>query len=1244
MKSIYLLILLSLLSLSASSQLVVNFSASPQSLCVGSAVTFTDLSTSGSGAINSWSWNFGDGNTSSLQNPSHTYSAPGTYNITLTASNGTISVAEVKANYITVNPLPNVSFSTPATSCSVPYAPIFSAVTPSSGTFSYSWDFGNGQTSTSVVPTNANYTTVGTFNTILTVTNTTTGCVNSFNQNISVFDYNTDFSISTDTVCAGQNIIFQDLSTAGVNSWFWDFGNGVTSGLQNPSPIFPNAGSFTVTLTSQNTTVGCSDSQTQNVVVLPLPQPSFTGTPLTGCDPLEVDFTNTSVGTGTFNWNFGNGSIFTGQNPPTQTYSNTGTFNVILSQTDANGCVNSIVNPNYIVVSSLIPNFEADVLEGCEILEVQFTDLSTSPNATDNPITGWQWDFGNGNTFSGQNPPLQLFPEGVYTVTLTITTDGGCSETITLVDYIKVGIPPIVSFTYTPIIDCAKSDFDFISTTVIPPGYDPADVTWDWDFGDDSGTSTEETPTYNYPVDTGYFDVQLIVSFRGCKDTLLVPNAVYIKAPIALFSPSQTVFCNPILPLLVEFSDDAILGADTDNVDMIWTWGDGDSDTLFSPALFTNPDQGSMSHTYTSFGTFQIQQLIHNYTTGCDDSITQTIHVSFIDADFTVSSDSACRNGTFNLANTSNSTHPITTFQYNMGNGVTLSGANQNPSYSISGMYDITLNITNSVGCTSSQIFDDFVALQEPTAQISPSAAAGCVPLNVVFTNNSTISGNGVGLDFFNWTFEDGTTQVTNNVSQTTSYNFTSTGSYTTTLIATDDFGCVSSPHTITTVLTAPTAAFTVDPVVCNLENFSTNNISSNFNNSEWFLNGTSVSNLTNYASQFDELNPGNVSSIIHDLMLIVTDANGCRDTSESTITVSLPQANASYDFTGANVNAQGDFDCPPVFADLEDSSSVLGTVVGWQWTFGDNNSSTLQDPSNTYVFAGTYTATLAITDNYGCTDNITFPDYLTIGGPSGVVDWTNIGTFCNPQFEFNPTNLVNVFEIQWIMGNGDTLSNTESFTYLYENMGNYVPSALIIDDNNCEVLYQMDPISINITAIDIDFSVNPNPVHIYNTMTVSENSTGGSGGIVSWDWSFGSESFSSNSGGGFGYEWQKPGQYSVTLIVTDSLGCTQSMTIPVFVTANLHIPNVLTANGDGINDFFMLSEPVFTTYDIIILNRWGNVVSELYDQNGLYLWDGKNQSSGEMCVEGTYFYKLTGTQYDGVVVKEHGTVTLVLD
>ncbi len=1240
MKIFCLTFLSILLSFSVNSQLNVNFSATPLTLCVGEQVSFTDLTT---GPVVSWVWNFGDGNTSNIQNPTHTYSAPGTYNITLTASDGNTAVAEVKANYITVNPLPTVSFSTPTTNCAVPYSPSFNSVLPNSGSFTYSWDFGNGQTSSNQVPTNANYTTTGTFDVVLTVTNTQTGCINSFSQQISVFEYNTDFTVSANTVCVGESVSFQDQSTGGANSWLWNFGNGASSNSQNPIISYPTSGTYEVTLTSQNTVNGCMDNFSQTIEVLPLPEPSFTGTPTIGCDPLVVDYTNTSSGTGTFEWNFGNGNTFTGQNPPDQTYLNIGSYNVSLTFTDENGCINTVTQNNYIQVDPLIPNFEADVVEGCEDLEVQFTDLSSSPNATDNPITGWEWDFGNGNTFSGENPPVQTYSEGVYSVTLTITTDGGCTEIITLDDYIKVGIPPNVGFTYTPLEDCAKSEFEFTSTTVIPPGYDPEDVTWEWDFGDESGTSTLENPTYDYPVDTGYFDVQLIVSFRGCRDTLTIENAVYIKAPIALFDPEQTVFCNPTLPLSVDFTDNAILGEETDDVEMIWKWGDATTDVLVSPDLFTNSEQGSMSHTYTNYGTYVIEQVVHNYTTGCSDSVTRTIHMSFIEAGFTLSADSVCRNFPVNLANTSSSTHPITNFSYDMNNGTVLSGAGHSYVYNTSGSFDITLNITNNVGCTASQTFTDFVALQEPQAQISPSASAGCVPLNVVFTNNSSTQGNGAPLASFEWTFEDNSTQTTNDVSETTSYNFTSTGSYVTTLVVTDEFGCVSNPHSITTNLTAPTAQFTLEPIVCNLETFNTNNNSLNFSSSEWFVDGEIVSNDINYTSFFEEENPTNASSITHTVTLVVTDQNGCTDTVETDIVVSLPQVDASYNFVGSNVNDEGEFVCPPVFADLTDNSTSFGDVVQWNWTFGDNNGSTLQNPSNTYVFAGTYTATLSVTDEYGCSDSTAFIDYLVIGGPTGNVEWLSVGGLCNPDYEFIPSELVNVTNIVWDLGNGETVNNTSSFVHTYNNPGTYFPTALIQDDNNCAVLYEMDPITTIITEITADFSVNPNIIPVYDPMSISDNSSGGTGGIINWDWTFGNDNFSLNSGGNFTYEWQYPGQHTITLIVTDSLGCTDEISLTVFVTAELYIPNVLTANGDGVNDIFKLKEPVFVSYDIIIFNRWGNIVSELYDQNGVYLWDGKTKS-GEFSSEGVYFFKLVGTQYDGIEINEHGFVTLVLE
>ena len=1226
-----------LISLNANGQLNAEFSASPLILCVGAPVTFTDLS---SNSVITWSWNFGDGNTSNLENPTHIYSAAGTYNITLTVFDGATSVAEVKLNYITVNPLPAVSFSTPLTGCEVPYSPVFTSVQPASGSYGYSWNFGNGQTSTSQIPSEANYIATGSYNISLTVTNNMTGCVNSTNQTINVFNFSTAFSASSNTVCVDEPVTFTDESTD-ANNWNWTFGNGTAGSSQNPVISYAAAGTYIVTLTSQNTGNGCSDAFTEIITVLPLPHPGFMADPLFGCNPLVVDFTNTSAGTGTFQWTFGNGSTFSGANPPDQTYATIGVFDVTLIMTDANGCSNTFTANDYITTSALIANFKADTTEGCEDLAVQFTDLSSSPNPADNPITEWSWDFGNGNTFAGQFPPQQLYSEGVYTVSLTVTTDGGCTQTLTKIDSIKVGVPPVVSFTYSPLTDCAKSNFDFTSTTVIPPGYDPANVTWEWDFGD-GGTGNVENPTYNYPIDTGFFDVTLTVSLNGCPDSSKVTNAVYIKAPIALFSPEQMVFCNPTLPLSVEFADNAILGKTTDNVQMIWNWSEGGSDIFVSPAIFSNPDHGTITHVYTDYGTYSVEQIVHNFTTGCSDSITQVISVSFIDAGFTVSTDSVCRNSSVTLSDNSTSSDPIMNYIYDLDNDSTLSGPDLVYSYTVSGSYDIMLMAINNVGCADTLTINNFVVLQEPLAQILPSDTAGCAPLNVVFTNSSAVQGNGVPLAVFEWTFENGSTQITTDISQTTNYTFTTTGNFVTSLLVTDEFGCVSIPDLIATTITSPTAAFFVDSVACNFETFSAINNSANYTSSQWFIDGVNVSDQSNLSHVFNEANPTNLTSMLRDIKLVVTDENGCADSTETTLTISFPQPDATYVFTGSNVNEQGEFICPPVFAVLTDNSSSYGDITQWQWDFGDDNNSTLQNPGNTYVFAGTYTATLIVTDEFGCSDSVAFIDYLTIGGPSGKVDWIQIGDFCSPEFQFIATDLVDVASIEWNLGDLTTMNTTEPFIHTYINPGTYLPTALLQDDFNCIVYYEMNLITTQANIIHADFSVDPETLPIYEPMLISDNSFGGSGGIETWNWQMGVNNFTHLTGDDFTYEWQFAGYQDITLTVTDSLGCSDTAMAKVLITAELFIPNVFTANGDGINDQFVLREPVFETYNVVILNRWGKVVSESENQTGVYLWDGRDKG-GNMCTDGVYFHKITGVLYNGDPVDTHGAVTLVV-
>jgi gliding motility-associated-like protein len=145
----------------------------------------------------------------------------------------------------------------------------------------------------------------------------------------------------------------------------------------------------------------------------------------------------------------------------------------------------------------------------------------------------------------------------------------------------------------------------------------------------------------------------------------------------------------------------------------------------------------------------------------------------------------------------------------------------------------------------------------------------------------------------------------------------------------------------------------------------------------------------------------------------------------------------------------------------------------------------------------------------------------------------------------------------------------------------------------------------------------------------------------VDWNWDFGTYSQLNNTDSDVDYYWPNTGYQTVTLTVSDANGCSETYSLQVLITAEFFVPNVFTPNGDGVNEFFAMDFDVFTGYDYVIVNRWGAVVKQAQDHTGVLLWDG-NASSGNPCIEGVYFYKISGELYDGTPITKHGNVTLV--
>ena len=1252
---LYVLLLTTLFSSVFAQAPTANFTALPLSACVGTAINFTSTSvTNGGPAITQYSWNFGDGVTVTNQNPSHIYTTPGTFTVTLVVTNANGAVdSEIKSNYITILPAPNVGFNVSGLGCTVPLTVGFTNTSSSGANFTYAWNFGNGQNSNQQNPANVTYNAAGSYGVQLTVTNTNTGCVGTFTDSIVVSNFQAGITAPS-TGCVGSAVTFQDNSTAGANQWNWNFSGQGNSQQQNPSFTFNAPGVYNVTLQAQNTGSGCSGNAQHQITIQNNITPSFSANPLTNCAPSNVTFNNTTGVAGNYTWTFGNGQTFNGTNPPPQVYNAAGQYSVTLSVTTASGCTGSTTQSNYINIVNIVAGFEADEPGGCDPHTVQFTDTSSTPNPA-NPIVNWQWNFGNGQTFIGQNPPPQTYGlnPGLYDVTLVVTSQSGCIDTMFMNDYVTVGQIDLVDFTVSPLVTCAKEDVNFTNGTIISIPHQPNEVSYFWDFGD--GTSTQEDPTHQFTQDTGYISVQLIVDFRGCKDSITIDSAVYVLAPIAKFNPSSQLVCNPGgFPVNINFTDNAIHGELPDNVSMTWEWGDGTPNTNIGNAVLDGVNNGNTSHSYAGYGSYTVEQVIHNYTTGCSDSITKTIHISQIAAQFTRSNDSVCRNDTLFLTDGSSSwstppsPHPLTSWSYAMGNGQTVTtGPNPSYVYTTQGLYNITLTVTNSVGCTA-QVTHPVRVLNVPFPIITAQDAVGCSPFPVTFTNGSMAVGNGMPLSYFVTTFSDDNTSVTtNNVNQPINHTFNGNGVYFATMIAYDLFGCESTPATVPITITKPTANYTFPSVVCFPDTNLTVNTSTGVGNLtyEWYVNNQQVGNTldTNIVSVISANLPAAQISTTFNLSLVAIDSNGCEDTLTQPITVSLPHAIPTYSFSGAVLNANGEYDCPPLFGAFEDSSQSVGNVTSWNWQFGDGNSSILEDPSNTFVVNGDFDLYLEITDQYGCTDDTTILDYVAIGGPQGDPIAIQNGNICAQGAAFLVQNTVDVDSIVWDMGDGTFVYNETNFVYNYETPGTYVTTVTLMNQAGCQITTVLDSVTVFDDGLNANFTANPLSVEQSDTITLDDLSTFLTNPIVSWSWYVGNDTLNiANNSANQYFASGMSGNYTITLMVEDNLGCQDEFSLMVTVIDPvLVVPNVVTPNGDGFNDELIFSEVYFKTYSVEIFNRWGHLIYTIKDQTGMAIWDADTQN-GTPVTDGVYFYRIVGEMLAGTKVDSHGFVTVI--
>jgi gliding motility-associated-like protein len=397
-----------------------------------------------------------------------------------------------------------------------------------------------------------------------------------------------------------------------------------------------------------------------------------------------------------------------------------------------------------------------------------------------------------------------------------------------------------------------------------------------------------------------------------------------------------------------------------------------------------------------------------------------------------------------------------------MGNTIVKNGNPINYIYPAAGTFNITLKATNAAGCIKSIAINNIKVLEKPIASVTVSDTNGCLNIPTIFSNTSTTPNQNVQLTSFLWTFPNGNQQTTNLLSETVSFTPQLSGNLTTTVTATDAFGCVSAPKTIQLAIAHPTASFSMDSVVCDLESLSINNNSSgdiplSYN---WKIDDTFYNNSPSISVQFDEEASPSYTFVPHTISLETTDKHGCTDSISKVVKVSMPKAKIGYSASGATANLQGEYICPPVLETYKDSSISYGTIDSWSWTFGNFFSSTISNPVNSYNFPGIFTTSLSITDQFGCTADTTLTNYLKILGPKADVSWTPKGTQCDHKYEFLASNLITVDSLIWDLNDGNKTIDSTIFSHSYTT-GNFHPNVTLIDPNQCKVTYPLPQIDI---------------------------------------------------------------------------------------------------------------------------------------------------------------------------------------
>lgn len=603
------------LYLTPSSPCVANFNYFKDT--INSTVYFNNTST---GTNLLYTWTFGDSTGSTLQNPSHAYTHPGTYTVCLTIRGAFDSTCySTKCSTIVVTNSNNQPCIANFTYYKDSLNNVHFINSSSGNNLAYYWTFGNNTTSTAMNPTKT--FTPGTYTVCLTVQNLLdSNCYNTKCSTITITGTGlacvAKFTYYKDSI---NNIFhFTNTSTGSNLGYYWNFGDGTTSTAMNPTKIFTQMGTYNVCLTVRNLLDStCVNTKCSTIIISGNNVPcvaKFTYRKDTINQVNNHYYFSSTASTGnnlTYYWNFGDGTTSTLKNPD-KTFTAPGNYNVCLTVRNLldSTCISTKCSTVVIIVGNTTchANFSF-VLYNDRMNANQYGCLFNATNSTGNNLL-YSWNFGDGWTATTSNYFHMFFP-GVYNVCLTVRNafDSTCIDTKCILITVTgdSSQPCHTDFSSWQDSSTNNSTVYFNNTSSKPIA---STLNYLWTFGDGT-TSMNASPVHTYQH-AGNYTVCLTISDS-------IDSCYYTKCKVVSVGANPSG-CNASFNYYLDSIGVAVFtpaNPQPSGTNYSWNFGDGSSSTSPSPA-----------HLYASNGWYLVCLTVWRTTDSCSHTSCDTIYVN----------------------------------------------------------------------------------------------------------------------------------------------------------------------------------------------------------------------------------------------------------------------------------------------------------------------------------------------------------------------------------------------------------------------------------------------------------------------------------------------------------------------------------------------------------------------------------------------------------------------------------------